>query len=56
MKYYKFKNVKHSVILKFVRCETGSGKKWVMENRDYKGLMYSVNPDEVEEIQNESTN
>ena len=51
MKIYKFKNVKHSVLMRFLN-ESGTGrcKKWVMENKDYKGLLYFVKPDEVEEV------
>lgn len=53
-KIYKFKNVKHSVLMRFLK-ESGTGrcKKWIMENKDYKGLIYFVKPDEVEEVSND---
>lgn len=48
IKIYKFKDVKHSVFMKFIK-EAQDGKL-IMENKDYKGLMYIVTPDEVEEV------
>lgn len=48
IKIYKFKNVKHSVFMKLIK-EAQDGKL-IMENTNYKGLMYIVTPDEVEEV------
>lgn len=47
-KIYKFKNNRHSVLMRFVQI-SGSGR-WVMENKDYKGLIYFVKPEELEEV------
>ena len=48
-KYYKFKNVKHSLILKFVLVIKNTGK-YLLENKDYKGLFYEADPEELEEV------
>ena len=53
MIYYKFKNVKHSVIMVFVtKHKDGS---WILENAEYKGLLYKAKPEELEEVKDEST-
>ena len=46
-KYYKFKNAKHSVIMILIEVRGGN---YILENKDYKGLIYIADPEEVEEI------
>ncbi len=56
MKYYKFKNVKHSVRMKLANA-TGPAGGIFLENVDYPGLFYEVKSmDELEEVKDESTN
>ncbi len=53
MKYYKFKNVKHSVTMVFVtKHKDGS---WILENAYYKDMFYKAKPEELEEVKDEST-
>lgn len=48
-KYYKFKNVKHSVIMKLLkRHENGLCE---LENKDYPHLYYEASIDELEEVE-----
>ena len=47
-KFYKWKNMKHSVLMKIVKV-TEDGK-YILENKDYKGLIYVAYPEEVEEV------
>ena len=47
-KYYKFKNVKHSVVLVFIE-ELEDGR-WLLENKEYKGLTYKAKPEDLEEV------
>lgn len=54
MIYYKFKNVKHSVIMVFVMMNKDG--EWILENKDYKGLLYTAKPEDLEEVKDESTN
>lgn len=53
MIYYKFKNVKHSVIMVFVMMNKDG--EWILENKDYKGLLYTTKPEDLEVVY-ESTN
>ena len=49
-KYYKFKNVKHSVKMKIIKTSKPTGGIW-LENADYPGLLYQVaSMDELEEV------
>lgn len=43
---YKFKNVKHSVIMKFIKFEDDG--TMLLENVDYKGLFYHAKVEDVE--------
>ena len=52
-KFYKYKNVKHSVILRFIRVERDTGR-YFFENKYYKGLYYTAEPEEVEEVKDET--
>ena len=47
-KYYKFKNVKHSVRMKLIEK---NGETWNLENADYKGLFYYAHPKDLEEVE-----
>ena len=47
-KFYKFKHVKHSVLMRIVKV-TDEGK-YILENKDYKGLVYVAYPEELEEV------
>ena len=47
-KIYKFKKVKHSVLMKLVKVNQDG--MYVLENKDYKGLIYIADPSEVEEV------
>lgn len=49
-KIYKFKNVKHSVFMKLIEVRGGN---YILENKDYKGLIYIANPEEVEEVKDD---
>ena len=46
-KIYKFKNVKHSVLMILIDVRGGN---YILENKDYKGLIYIAAPEEVEEV------
>lgn len=49
-KYYKFKNIKHSVRMKIIKTSQPTGGIW-LENADYRGLLYQVQSmDELEEV------
>lgn len=51
IKIYKFKNVKHSVIMKLIKInEDGI---YMLENKDYKGLVYFASPEELEEVKDD---
>lgn len=53
-KLYRFKNVKHSVIMRIVNLsDTSTGDEVVLENKDYKGLLYKAKFDEIEEIEDD---
>ena len=45
---FKFKNVKHSVTMKFLRVDEDGC--WTLENTQYKGLLYKAFPDELEVV------
>lgn len=47
MKLYKFKKVKHSVVMKLVNEENGVLK---LVNRDYDGLYYYAKMEDLEEL------
>lgn len=47
-KKYKFKNVKYSVIMVFVK-ELEDGR-WLLEHQEYKRLTYKAKPEELEEV------
>lgn len=50
-KLYRFKNVKHSVKMRFLHLTRFESKILaVMENADYKGLLYQVDINELEEV------
>ena len=53
MIYYKFKNVKHSVTMVFVTKNKNG--EWILENAEYKGLLYKAKPEDLEEVKDEST-
>lgn len=46
-KYYKFKKIKHSVIMTLIEVRGGN---YILENKNYKGLIYIADPEEVEEV------
>ena len=49
MKQYKFKNIKHSVIMNLIsKDENGN---CVLENAQYKGLIHKAKWEELEEIE-----
>lgn len=47
-KIYKFKKVKHSVLMKLVKVNQDG--MYVLENKDYKGIVYFASPEELEEV------
>ena len=47
-KYYKFKNVKQSVIMKLIQINNDG--IYVLENKYYKGLFYKAKPEDLEEV------
>lgn len=48
---FRFKNVKHSVVMRIVKMsDTSTGDEVVLENKDYKGLFYKAKFSEIEEI------
>lgn len=47
-KFYKFKNLKHSVLMKLVKKNQDG--MYVLENKDYKGIVYIASPEELEEV------
>ena len=53
-KLYRFKNVKHSVVMRIIKYtdQFPDGDIW-LENKDYKGLLYKAKFDEIEEIEDD---
>ena len=50
IKYYKFKDIKNSVKMKMISCD---GTNCMLENIDYKGLIYHTTIDRLEEVKDD---